>query len=98
MKVKFSKRLGKLIRVSIRWILLLAILITIIIPVSVVAQDERVTVRLDGRSVFRVSAIENIDATARARQVERRLTQSIDLQYKISFLLPDDLYLYLHHF
>ncbi|MBW4666044.1 MAG: mechanosensitive ion channel family protein [Cyanomargarita calcarea GSE-NOS-MK-12-04C] len=84
MKIKFSKYLSKLTRVSIRSMLLLAILIATIIPVSVGAQDERVTVRLDGQSVFRVSAIENTDATARARQVERRLARLLENPTAIS--------------
>lgn len=72
-------------QVSIRWLLLIVLLITIIIsPAAVVAQDERVTVRLDGRAVFRVSAIENVDATARARQIERRLARLLENPTAIS--------------
>lgn len=62
-----------------RWLLLLVFLTGIIItPTSVGAQDERVTVRLDGRSVFRVSELENTDATARARQIERRMNRLLE--------------------
>ncbi|MBE9020843.1 mechanosensitive ion channel family protein, partial [Chroococcidiopsidales cyanobacterium LEGE 13417] len=59
-----SNRQHKLARTAASWLLLFAILTTTIIPSSVGAQDERVTVRLDGRSVFRVSAVENNDAQA----------------------------------
>lgn len=58
--------------------LLIALTITCITPNSVGAQDERVTVRLDGRAMFRVSAVENVDATARARQIERRLSRLLE--------------------
>lgn len=75
-------RLSKLAQASISWLLLFALLIatatTITIPSSVLAQDERVTVRLDGRAVFRVSALENTDAAARARQIERRMTRLLE--------------------
>lgn len=71
--------LSKLARASLRWLLLLVLLTAIIItPVSVGAQDERVTVRLDGRSVFRVSELEDTDATARARQIERRMNRLLE--------------------
>jgi len=66
----------------VRSVLLLALLIattvTFITPNSAGAQDERVTVRLDGRAVFRVSAVENVDATARARQIERRMSRLLE--------------------
>lgn len=42
------------------------------------AQNERSTVRLDGSAVFRVSAIDNTDATARARQIERRMNRLLE--------------------
>lgn len=42
------------------------------------AQAERAIVRLDGRAVFRISALENQDATARARQVERRINRLLE--------------------
>ena len=58
--------------------LLIALTITCITPNSVGAQDERVTVRLDGRAMFRVSAVENVDATARARQIERRMSRLLE--------------------
>ncbi|MBW4685375.1 MAG: mechanosensitive ion channel family protein [Komarekiella atlantica HA4396-MV6] len=66
----------------INWILVLIMLltaiVTIIIPGSVSAQDERVTVRLDGRSVLRVSAVGNTDASTRARQIERRMNRLLE--------------------
>ena len=37
------------------------------------AQDERVTVRVDGRAVFRVGAAGEQDAGVRARAIERRI-------------------------
>lgn len=42
------------------------------------AQEERVTVRLDGRALFRVSAAEGLEADARARRVERRLVALLE--------------------
>lgn len=42
------------------------------------AQSEQVTVRLDGRAVFRVGAVEELDATARARQIERRMNRLLE--------------------
>ncbi|AFY93065.1 mechanosensitive ion channel family protein [Chamaesiphon minutus] len=45
---------------------------------SVVAQSERVTVRLDGRAVFRVGVVGGLDATARARQIEQRMNRLLE--------------------
>ncbi|PSB55947.1 mechanosensitive ion channel family protein [Chamaesiphon polymorphus] len=45
---------------------------------SAVAQSERVTVRLDGRAVFRVGTVGELDATARARQIERRMNRLLE--------------------
>jgi small conductance mechanosensitive channel len=45
---------------------------------TVVAQSEQVTVRLDGRAVFRVGAVGELDATARARQIERRMNRLLE--------------------
>ena len=73
-----ASRQHKLARTAASWLLLFAILTTTVIPSSVKAQDERVTVRLDGRSVFRVSAVENTDAEARARQIERRMKRLLE--------------------
>ena len=45
---------------------------------SAAAQSERVTVRLDGRAVFRVGAVGGLEATARARQIERRMNRLLE--------------------
>jgi small-conductance mechanosensitive channel len=42
-------------------------------PLEVLAQDHRVTVRLDGRAVIRVGPTDEVDADARARRIEDRL-------------------------
>lgn len=54
---------------------LVAMVLTLCTPFieTVSAQDERVTVRLDGRSLFRVGPLEDQAASERARQIERRL-------------------------
>jgi len=66
----------------VRSVLLLALLIAITITCitlnSAGAQNERVTVRLDGRAMFRLSAVENVDATARALQIERRISRLLE--------------------
>lgn len=60
-----TNRLSKLAQTRTIWVFLLTILvvISITIPNSVRAQDERVTVRLDGRALFRVSAVDNTKAS-----------------------------------
>jgi small-conductance mechanosensitive channel len=45
---------------------------------SAAAQSEQATVRLDGRAVFRVGAVGELDATARARQIERRMNRLLE--------------------
>ena len=52
-------------------------LVLLILP-PVHAQAEQVTVRLDGRAVFRVGAVGELDATARARQIERRMNRLLE--------------------
>jgi small conductance mechanosensitive channel len=52
--------------------------------ITAFAQDEAVTVRVDGRSVFRVSANEDNDAATRARQIERRLDTLLETPQAIS--------------
>jgi len=42
------------------------------------AQDERVTIRLDGRALFRVGALDDMPAGERARQAERRLSRLLE--------------------
>ncbi|WP_225225441.1 mechanosensitive ion channel family protein [Komarekiella delphini-convector] len=72
--------------IRIIWVFLLTILIviTITLPNSVRAQDERVTVRLDGRALFRVSAVDNTKASDRARQIERRMNRLLENPTAIS--------------
>ena len=62
------------------WRLALIVLIAVVMIVlgSAEAQQEQATVRLDGRTVFRVSAVGEQDATARARQVERRMARLLE--------------------
>lgn len=54
---------------------ILTLLIILLFLPSAVAQAEQVTVRLDGRAVFRVSAVGELDATARARRIEQRMNR-----------------------
>ena len=81
-----TNRLSKLAWTRIIWVFLLSILIvtSITIPNSVRAQDERVTVRLDGRALFRVSAVDNTKASDRARQIERRMNRLLENPTAIS--------------
>lgn len=81
-----TNRLSKLARIRTIWVFLLTILIviSITIPNSVRAQDERVTVRLDGRALFRVSAVDNTKASDRARQIERRMNRLLENPTAIS--------------
>lgn len=59
------------------WRLAVIVLIAVVTIAlgSAEAQQEQATVRLDGRTVFRVSAVGDRDTTARARQVERRMAR-----------------------
>ncbi|HMQ29690.1 MAG TPA: mechanosensitive ion channel family protein [Chloroflexaceae bacterium] len=57
---------------------LLAILLALSTPHQLAAQDERVTVRLDGRALFRVGPTTDADAATRARRVERRLATLLE--------------------
>ena len=54
---------------------LLAILL--FLPAAI-SQTEQVTVRLNGRAVFRVGAVGKLDATARAKQIERRMNRLLE--------------------
>ncbi|MEX0267833.1 mechanosensitive ion channel family protein [Leptolyngbyaceae cyanobacterium UHCC 1019] len=57
----------------------IATLLTLLLYLPVaVAQTEQVTVRLDGRAVFRVGAVKNLDANTRARQIERRINRLLE--------------------
>lgn len=42
------------------------------------AQDERETVRVDGRGLFRVGPLEDIEASERARQIEQRIATLLE--------------------
>lgn len=53
--------------------LVVALLALSVLPQVAVGQEERVTVRLDGRAVFRVGPSDDADAATRARRVEGRL-------------------------
>ena len=57
---------------------LLAVLLALSTPHPLAAQDERVTVRLDGRALFRVGPTTDADAATRARRVERRLATLLE--------------------
>lgn len=62
----------------IHWgkLILLAMCFTLLFTncaVGAIAQDDRATVRVDGRPVFRVGPSEDADASTRAAQIERRL-------------------------
>jgi small conductance mechanosensitive channel len=72
-KSHVNARLTRLLLQSIAT--LLAILLCL--PTAV-AQSEQVTVRLDGRAVLRVGAVGELDATARARQIERRMNRLLE--------------------
>lgn len=58
---------------------LMAILVVILsASVPAVAQDSRAAARLDGRVVFRLGPTADMDAEARARQVERRMAALLE--------------------
>lgn len=61
-----------------RYFLVIVMFVALFLPISVTVQDDRATVRVDGRSVFRVSAVENVDVTTRARQIERRINRLLE--------------------
>jgi hypothetical protein len=42
------------------------------------AQDDRATVRIDGRAVFRVGPTEELDSSDRARRIERRVATLLE--------------------
>lgn len=54
------------------------LLVILLFLPSAAAQSEQTTVRLDGRAVFRVGAVGELDATARARQIERRMNRLLE--------------------
>ncbi len=55
-----------------------ALLLTLLLISGAGAQVERVTVRLDGRAVFRIGETTELDATARSRQIERRMNRLLE--------------------
>ncbi len=65
----------KLRKIARTWKLMLILIIAVVsITFSPAqAQQERATVRLDGRAVFRVSSVKDREATERAQQIERRM-------------------------
>lgn len=64
---------------SLLWATIIALLAGAFWPLALAhAQDERVTVRLDGRALFRVGPGPDADATARARRIEQRLATLLD--------------------
>lgn len=54
-------------------LVLVTLLAALTIPTGGAGQEERVTVRLDGRAVFRIGAAGDVDAATRARRIEGRL-------------------------
>ncbi len=57
------------------WLVALLVLIAGLLSPSVAhAQDERATVRIDGRALFRVGPIDGVDAESRARRIEQRIS------------------------
>lgn len=50
-----------------------ALVLLLLCPASGIAQDDRVTVRLDGQPLFRVGPTDTISAVQRAARIERRL-------------------------
>lgn len=66
---------------SIRWFrmaCLLMLLSAAFIPMDVFAQEERVTVRVDGRPVFRVGPVDDQTAEQRAERIERRIVTLLE--------------------
>ena len=57
---------------------ILTFILVLLLALGAGAQADRATVRLDGRAVFRVGYTEELDATARSRQIERRLNRLLE--------------------
>ena len=57
---------------------ILTFILVVLLALGTGAQADRATVRLDGRAVFRVGYTEELDATARSRQIERRLNRLLE--------------------
>lgn len=62
----------------------IAVLLALMTVSYVSAQDERETVRVDGRALFRVGPMEDVDATTRARQIEQRIDTLLENPQAIS--------------
>lgn len=60
------------------WGALAALLVLFVSVVPVQGQDDRVTVRIDGRPVFRVGPSPDADATTRARRIESRIATLLE--------------------
>ena len=52
--------------------------VTMTVPPASAADDERVTIRLDGRAVIRVGGQDDLDPAERAARIERRLARILD--------------------
>jgi small conductance mechanosensitive channel len=66
---------------GIRGALAVGLLVTgLLLPALAEAQEARSTVRLDGRSLFRVSTTDDLAATDRAARVEARLTSLLETE------------------
>lgn len=77
--------------------MLLLSLASLSTPPPVTAQDERVTVRVDGRALFRVGPTADADAITRARRIENRIATLLEnpqaiaaAQIQLSTTNPDE--------
>jgi small conductance mechanosensitive channel len=68
----------RLFSAGITWVWLIAVLLVLYPVLPVQAQDERATVRLDGRTVLRVGPTDEVDAATRARRIEQRLNTLLE--------------------
>ncbi len=68
----------KLFSAGITWVWLIAVLLALNPVLPVQAQDERATVRLDGRTILRVGPTDEVDAATRARRIEQRLNTLLE--------------------
>jgi len=71
-------RIQKQITVSLTARFLLCVLVFFASAFFVKAQDERATVRLDGRTVFRVGPTDEVDAETRAQRIEQRFNTLLE--------------------
>lgn len=62
-----------------KWLLVVIVVVSVAVPPGrTYAQDERVTVRIDGRPLFRVGALDDADAATRARRIETRIATLLE--------------------